>query len=129
MELGSIDEVMNDLTFLIDTSQIKTDPNQSGLQLSKLDSPKVKRMTKKQRLEAMKEDLTKKENIENTVRKLNPAEVKLIESLDLNVAKYKTDFPKEKRRHSVEKFPVGSVDSDADGLTIPQLSLFSQMPR
>ncbi|XP_048516551.1 uncharacterized protein LOC109533983 isoform X2 [Dendroctonus ponderosae] len=129
VEPGSIDEVMNDLTFLIDTAQIKTDPNQSALELSKLVTPKGKRMTKKQRLEAMKEDLIKKENIENSVRKLNPAEVKLIESLDLNVAKYKTDFPREKRRHSVEKFPVTPVDSGADGPMIPQLSLFSQMPR
>lgn len=89
---------------------------------------KPRKMTKKQRLELLKKGFVKKENIENTLNKLDPAAVKVIDRLDLNVRQFKTDLPTIKRRHSIEKFPVGALESNGDNL-MPQLSVFNQLPR
>lgn len=119
---------MTDLSFLIDSERIKKEVVDAASESSKTDVPKVKRLTKKQRLDLIKKDFTKKENIENTLSKLDPADAKVIDRLDLNVRKFKTDLPRMKRRHSIEKFPTGSVDSGGEGL-MPQLSVFNQLPR
>ncbi|CAG9763045.1 unnamed protein product [Ceutorhynchus assimilis] len=104
----SMEEVMTDLSFLIDPSRIKKEV---------VEAPKPKKLTKRQRLELIKKDLTKKENLENTLNKLDAADAKLIDRLDLNVRKFKTILPKVKRRHSIEKIPI-------TGDTV-----FNQLPR
>ncbi|CAH1183261.1 unnamed protein product [Ceutorhynchus assimilis] len=103
-----MEEVMTDLSFLIDPSRIKKEV---------VEAPKPKKLTKRQRLELIKKDLTKKENLENTLNKLDAADAKLIDRLDLNVRKFKKILPKIKRRHSIEKIPI-------TGDTV-----FTQLPR
>ncbi|XP_066154229.1 uncharacterized protein east isoform X2 [Euwallacea fornicatus] len=122
---SSIDEGITDLSFLIDSDHIKRELVDCASESSKADEQKIKKLTKKQRLELLKKDFMKKENIENTLRKLEPADFKVIDRLDLNVHKAKTDLPKIKRRHSIERFPTGAVNVCGDNL----VSVFSQMPR
>ncbi|KAL1489908.1 hypothetical protein ABEB36_013834 [Hypothenemus hampei] len=112
----TLDEVMSGLSYLIDTDQIKKEADDT------MSETKFKKLTKKARLEALKRGLTrKKENIENTLSQLDPAESKVIDQLDLNVRNIKSQTPiKIKRRHSIEKFPITS-NSD--------LHIFSQLPR
>lgn len=107
----TLNEVMNDLSFLIHANNIKQEGDDSTSE--KVQIPKK---------------ITKKENIENTgVRKLDPADVKIIDRLDLNVKKFKTNLPAIKRRHSIERFPITTVDSSNDGLMTQ--FVFNQVPR
>lgn len=111
----SIEDVMNDLTSLIETSDIKKESTEAT-EANKTELPKSKKVVKKRR----------KENIENILSKLSPADRKVIDMLDLNVQKFK-GLPDAnlRRRHSIEKFPVGPIDSD----NINQLSIFNTLPR
>lgn len=115
------------MSFLIDSERIKKEIDDPALESGK-NAVKPRKMTKKQRLELLKKGFVKKENIENTLNKLDPAAVKVIDRLDLNVRQFKTDLPTIKRRHSIEKFPVSALESNGDNL-MPQLSVFNQLPR
>ncbi|XP_050302989.1 uncharacterized protein LOC126740870 isoform X2 [Anthonomus grandis grandis] len=127
-------EHMTELPLLIDSTKVKQEPeemNSGDVSCIPPLLPKVKRVRKKQHLdkniELVKKTLIKKENIENTLSKLDPADVKVIDRLDLNVRKFKTEVPKEKRRHSIEKFPIEQSATDED--LMPQLSVFNLLPR
>ncbi|XP_008191771.2 uncharacterized protein east isoform X1 [Tribolium castaneum] len=110
----SIEDVMNDLNSLIkgESKEESDVVSESG----KSDSLKAKKIVKRR----------KKENIENTLSKLSPSQRKVIDMLDLNVSKFK-DLPVVKRRHSIEKFPIGIVDTDGPNLN--RLSIFNNLPR
>ncbi|RZC37265.1 uncharacterized protein BDFB_004147 [Asbolus verrucosus] len=111
----TIEDVMNDLSSLIKGSEIKNETDVLS-ESSKSDSLKPKKVLKKK----------KKENLENTLSKLSPSERKVIDMLDLNVSKFK-GLPIAKRRHSIEKFPVGTVETDATNLN--RLSILNNLPR
>ncbi|KAG5882574.1 hypothetical protein JTB14_011772 [Gonioctena quinquepunctata] len=122
MKLG---RCMNDLSFLIKAEDIKKEVD-SLSESGKSDTvSKPKKLTKRQRIELLKKKMIKKENIENTLSKLDSSDEKVIDMLDLNVKRVKKKSPLTKRRHSIEKFPISSVE-DTDGT---QLSLFSHLPR
>ncbi|XP_044255471.1 uncharacterized protein LOC123005682 isoform X2 [Tribolium madens] len=110
----SIEDVMNDLSSLIkgESKEESDVVSESG----KSDSLNPKKVIKRR----------KKENIENTLSKLSPSQRKVIDMLDLNVSKYK-DLPVVKRRHSIEKFPIGIVDTDGPNLN--RISIFNNLPR
>ncbi|XP_060530364.1 uncharacterized protein LOC132704402 isoform X2 [Cylas formicarius] len=121
---ATIEEVMNDLTFLIKGEDIKKEPD-SMSESSRSDSLKpTRKLTKRQRIDLLKKEI-KKENIENTLSKLDADEKKIIDMLDLNVSKIRRDVPATKRRHSIEKFPLNCVESEP----VAQLSIFNQLPR
>lgn len=112
----TIEDVINDLNTLIKSGDIKEESDvvsESG----KSDSIKPKKVIKKR----------KKENIENTLSKLSPAQRKVIDMLDLNVSKFKGLPVVNKRRHSIEKFPIGIVDTEGPNLS--RLSIFNNLPR
>ncbi|XP_063911022.1 uncharacterized protein East isoform X2 [Zophobas morio] len=111
----SIEDVISDLTSLIKAGDVKEESDVTS-ECSKSDSVKPKKVLKKK----------KKENIENTLSELSPSDRKVIDMLDLNVSKFK-DLPIAKRRHSIEKFPVGAVD--ADGQSLGRLSVLNNLPR
>lgn len=113
----TIEEVMNDLSSLIAKDPIEPLPELP---------PKPKKYTKKQ-IDILRRKLIKKENIENTLSKLDPSQTSVIDMLDLNVQKLTTK-PIRKRRHSIEKFPIGTIDN-ADAPTIAQLTIFNNIPR
>ncbi|XP_076251091.1 enhanced adult sensory threshold isoform X2 [Rhynchophorus ferrugineus] len=120
----SMEDVINDLTFLIKAEDIKQEVSDSTAPDK---SDRSKKLTKKLRLEMLKRDLVKKQNIENTLSKLDPADTKIIDRLDLNVQRIKSKGV-EKRRHSIEKFSVTAVDTNTEAL-LPQLSVFTNLPR
>ncbi|KAJ8912657.1 hypothetical protein NQ315_012733 [Exocentrus adspersus] len=126
IESDSLEDVMNDLTFLIKTEDIKKEVDSMSESGKSDTTTKPKKLTKRQRIEQLKKKIMKKENLENTLSKLDSAEEKVIDMLDLNVRKVKKKVPA-KRRHSIEKFPIGSVDSS--DIPIPQLSPFNSVPR
>lgn len=113
----TLEEVMSDLSSLISKDQTEV----------QLEIPaKPKKYTKKQ-IDILRRKLIKKENIENTLSKLDPSQSSVIDMLDLNVQKLKVK-PAKKRRHSIEKFPIGSIDN-TDPPTIAQLTFFNNIPR
>nr|CAH7745517.1 unnamed protein product [Callosobruchus chinensis] len=110
-ETDTLEAVMNDLTFLI-KQEVKTEPDcmsESGKSDTTVVKPK--KLTKKQRIELLKKSIVKKENLENTLSKLDAADQKVIDMLDLNVKNIKK-VADVKRRHSIEKFPIGSEPTD-----------------
>lgn len=107
----TLEDVIKDLSSLIENN-----PKQESAEATQ----KPKKYSKKQ-LDALKRRLLKKENIENTMKKMDPSNLYVIDMLDLNVRKM-VPKPEKKRRHSIEKFPVTSFDT-------PQLSLFNNLPR
>lgn len=90
----------------------------------KIDLLKPKKIAKKQRIELLKKQILKKENIENTLGKIGEAHDKVIDVLDLNVATIKRK-PVSKRRHSIEKFSMSTVD----GVDITITNLLNHLPR
>ncbi|CAH1962209.1 unnamed protein product [Acanthoscelides obtectus] len=110
-ETETLEDVMNDLSFLI-KQEVKTEPDYMS-ESGKSDSTtlKPKKLTKKQRIELLKQSIVKKENLENTLSKLDAAGQKVIDMLDLNVKNIKK-VADVKRRHSIEKFPIGSEPTE-----------------
>lgn len=128
VENDSLEDVMNDLSFLIKGEDIKKEVEDSMSESGKSDTTaKPKKLTKRQRLEQLKKKIMKKENLENTLSKLDPSDEKVIDMLDLNVRKYKKKPSLTKRRHSIEKFPIGSMENS--DVPIPHLSPFNSLPR
>lgn len=105
----------------IKKEDIKVEPADTMPELEKNDIMKPKKLAKKQRIELLKKQILKKDNIANTLEK-NGSE-KVIDVLDLNVGPIKRKCAS-KRRHSIEKFPMSSVD-DADTVS----HLFNHLPR
>ncbi|KAK9875713.1 hypothetical protein WA026_009510 [Henosepilachna vigintioctopunctata] len=105
--------------------QIKKEPD-SLSESSRSDIIKPKKLTKKQKLLLLKKEI-KKENIENAITDIGPNDQKVIDMLDLNVLKVKKTYPSQKRRHTIEKYPMGSDISNSDDFS--QFSLFSSLPR
>ncbi|KAJ8984567.1 hypothetical protein NQ317_006029 [Molorchus minor] len=125
-ENDSLEDVMNDLSFLIKEGDIKKE-NDTLSESGKSDTGgKPKKLTKRQRIELLKKQIIKKEDIENTLGKLDSSDEKVIDMLDLPVRKVKKKSPIMKRRHSIEKFPIGPIDTAE---AIPTLSLFTHLPR
>lgn len=89
----------------------------------KSDISKTKKLSKKRNLDLLKKIL-KKENIENTLDKMDEVDEKLIDVLDLNVGTIKRKVIA-KRRHSIEKFPMTPID----GVDITISHLFNHLPR
>lgn len=113
----TIEDVMNDLSCLI------TDVKKEN------DTPTTEKPKKysKKKIELLRKKLIKKENIENTLSTLDSSASSVIDMLDLNVQKLKTK-PNKKRRHSIAKVPIGSVEN-VTAPTIAQLTLFNNIPR
>lgn len=114
----NIEDVINDLNYLINSSVDKESDSLSESGKSDVVKPKRTAPFKKGRLDSFKKKL-KKENIENSFEK---SETNVIEMLDLNVKSSKVNKTAglRNRRHSIEKFPVGS-DSGSN--------VFSNLPR
>ncbi|KAJ8938586.1 hypothetical protein NQ318_013640 [Aromia moschata] len=127
VENDSLEDVMNDLSFLIkgEKDEIKKEIDSLSESGKSDTTTKPKKLTKRQRLELLKKKIIK-ENIENTLSKLDSSDEKVIDMLDLNVRKVKKKSPLRKRRHSIEKFPISEVDSPE--APVPQL-LFNHLPR
>ncbi|CAG9822994.1 unnamed protein product [Phaedon cochleariae] len=122
VEIETLEDVMNDLSYLIKTEEVKEE-GESLSESSKTETmSKPKKLTKRQRIELLKKKIIKKENIENTLSKLDSADEKVIDMLDLNVKRVKQK-PLTKRRHSIEKFPVGTSD-DSECTQLPFLGNF-----
>lgn len=128
VENDSLEDVMNDLSFLIKGEDIKKEVEDSMSESGRSDiAAKPKKLTKRQRMEQLKKTIMKKENLENTLSKLDSSDEKVIDMLDLNVRKYKKKPPLTKRRHSIEKFPIGPMENS--DIPIPHLSPFNSLPR
>ncbi|XP_023017565.2 enhanced adult sensory threshold isoform X1 [Leptinotarsa decemlineata] len=124
VQSDTLEDVMNDLTFLIKADDVKKEVD-SLSESGKSDTvAKPKKLTKRQRIELLKKKMIKKENIENTLSKLDSSDEKVIDMLDLNVKRVKKKSPL-KRRHSIEKFPVGSVETSENA---PR-TIFGHVPR
>lgn len=115
----SLEDVMQDLSSLI-TNNTKQEPEDTT-------PPEVvqkpKKYSKKQ-LDALKKKLLKKENIENTLKKMDSSTSNVIDMLDLNVRKL-VSKPVKKRRHSIEKYPLETFGAP----NIAQLTIFNNLPR
>lgn len=121
----TLEDVMNDLTYLIKAEDIKKEVVDTVSESDKSDSAtKPKKLTKKQKIELLKKKMIKKENIENTLSKLDSADEKIIDMLDLNVNMLKKKSPITNRRHSIEKCPIGPVEAPGDTIKV-----FSHLPR
>ncbi|XP_018572639.1 uncharacterized protein LOC108912008 isoform X2 [Anoplophora glabripennis] len=128
VENDSLEDVMNDLSYLIKGEDVKREVEDSMSESGKSDTTiKTKKLTKRQRIEQLKKKILKKENLENTLSKLDFSDEKVIDTLDLNVRKTKKKSPLAKRRHSIEKFPIGPMETS--DVPIPQLSPFNSLPR
>ncbi|XP_057650990.1 uncharacterized protein LOC130890741 isoform X1 [Diorhabda carinulata] len=123
LETESLEDVMNDLSYLIKGDDTRTEVD-SLSESSKSDTFKPKKLTKKQKLELLNRDLIKKDKLENTLSKLDSADEKIIDMLDLNVNMVKKKSSIAKRRHSIEKCPISSEDN-----TIDTLNIFNPLPR
>lgn len=108
-------EPVEDISFLIKPENIKPDPDALS-ESGKTDPVKPKRLTKKQKLE-LAQKCIKKEVLDSSAQEV-------IDRLDLNVKKAKAKAPIQRRRHSIEKFPVGSIEN-----LDQTISIFSQLPR
>lgn len=109
----SIDDVINDLTTLIKVEEIKSEIDSD---IEKLEL-RTRKPVKSNKLDLLKK--LKKENIENKFE----AENKVIDMLDLNVDKRRNKIVRN-RRHSIEKYPIGCVETN-----VPNLGVFSNVPR
>ncbi|KAJ8927160.1 hypothetical protein NQ314_020433 [Rhamnusium bicolor] len=114
VENDTLEDVMNDLSFLIkgEKEEVKKEVD-SMSESSKSDiTTKPKKLTKRQRIELLKKEYS---------------DEKVIDMLDLNVRKVKKKSPLAKRRHSIEKFPISTMENAET--SIPQLTLFNHLPR
>lgn len=118
----SLEEVMKNLSTLITNNTPKQEVEETAATPTEI-VQKPKKYSKKQ-LDALKRKLLKKENLENTLKKMDLSSPNVIDMLDLNVRKL-VSKPVEKRRHSIEKYPLGSLSAP----TIAQLTLFNNVPR
>lgn len=118
----SLEEVMKDLSTLITNNT----PKQEVEELSTPSTEVVQKPRKysKKQLDALKRKILKKENLENTLKNMDLSSPNVIDMLDLNVRKL-VNKPVKKRRHSIEKYPLGSFSTP----TIAQLTLFNNVPR
>ncbi|KRT81278.1 hypothetical protein AMK59_5876, partial [Oryctes borbonicus] len=111
----SIDDVINDLTTLIKVEEIKSEVDSD---IEKLELKASRRPLKNAgKLDLLKK--LKKENIENKFE----AENKVIDMLDLNVDKRRNKIVRN-RRHSIEKYPIGCIETN-----VSNLGVFSNVPR
>lgn len=116
----SLEEVMKDLSSLI-TNNTKQEVVEETIPVEVVQKPK--KYSKKQ-LDALKRRLLKKENLENTLKKIDLSGSNVIDMLDLNVRKF-VRKPVKKRRHSIEKYPLETFGTP----TIAQLTIFNNLPR
>lgn len=120
-EPDSLEDVMSDLSLLIKEEPKDDSMSESGKNETVL---KPKKLTKKQRIDLLQKTIIKKENLENTLNKLDSSDEKVIDMLDLNVRRVKRKTNQTKRRHSIEKFSM--VRENVENA---QISLFQQLPR
>ncbi|XP_044749946.1 uncharacterized protein LOC123310514 isoform X2 [Coccinella septempunctata] len=111
--------------FTLRPDEIKKEPD-SMSESSRSDIIKPKRLTKKQKLCLLQKEI-KKENIENALTNLGQSDQKVIDMLDLNVLKVKKTYPTQKRRHTIEKYPMGTDYQCTDDF--PPLIPFSDIPK
>ncbi|XP_018334796.1 uncharacterized protein MAL13P1.304 [Agrilus planipennis] len=117
---------MNDLSYLITKTDVKTEPVERALEKTESNQKSKRTITRKSKLELFKKRLVKQENIENILSSkisMDPSAKSLIDMLDLNVTKIKNCPPVKKRRHSIEKFPLSFESSDSSSF------VFSSLPR
>ncbi|XP_045480002.1 uncharacterized protein LOC123684682 isoform X2 [Harmonia axyridis] len=126
-EIDTIKETIEGVIsgFTLRPEEIKKEPDYLS-ESSRSDIIKPKRLTKKQKLSLLQKEI-KKENIENAFTIIGQSDQKIIDMLDLNVLKVKKTYPTQKRRHTIEKFPM---DSDYPGIEdFPPLIPFSGIPQ
>lgn len=119
----SLEDVMKDLSSLITNNSTKQEVEEAAITGTPTEAVhKPKKYSKKQ-LDALKRKLLKKENIENTLKKIDLTTSNVIDMLDLNVQKL-VSKPVKKRRHSIEKYPLGAFGA-------PNIahSIFNNLPR
>ncbi|KAK4887113.1 hypothetical protein RN001_003384 [Aquatica leii] len=112
----SIEDVINDLTYLIKNEDIKQENVEP-----KTEVVKTKKVTRKPKVDLLKKKTVKKEALENIT--IDASAKHLIDMLDLSVSKTEQlSLPVCNRRHSIEKFSIDANSADI-------FNVFHNLPR